>query len=150
MKAITLWQPWATLMALGAKTFETRSWDTNYRGEIVVHAAKAEQAWARDLFWQEPFLSILVEAGYEGPEHLPRGVILSVHELKECYKTPGIPGQRTRYAGGILIPPAWPESQFGNYGGRRYAWHMPLIRALDTPIAIRGRQKLWEWEGDGR
>ena len=40
MKAITLWQPWASLIACGAKKYETRSWATRYRGPIAIHAAK--------------------------------------------------------------------------------------------------------------
>lgn len=40
MKAISLWQPWATLIATGAKQIETRSWATSYRGPIAIHAAK--------------------------------------------------------------------------------------------------------------
>lgn len=40
MQALSLWQPWATLIAIGAKTIETRSWGTRYRGRIAIHAAK--------------------------------------------------------------------------------------------------------------
>ncbi len=40
MKAITIWQPWASLLACGAKQYETRSWATSYRGPIAIHAAK--------------------------------------------------------------------------------------------------------------
>lgn len=40
MKVITLWEPWASLIAVGAKMIETRSWNTNYRGRIAIHAAK--------------------------------------------------------------------------------------------------------------
>ena len=39
MKAITIWQPWASLLACGGKRFETRSWATSYRGPIAIHAA---------------------------------------------------------------------------------------------------------------
>lgn len=39
MKAITLWQPWASLVAVGAKTIETRSWSTKHRGPLAIHAA---------------------------------------------------------------------------------------------------------------
>lgn len=39
MKALTLWQPWASLVALGVKTVETRSWSTPYRGPLAIHAA---------------------------------------------------------------------------------------------------------------
>ncbi len=38
MKALSLWQPWASLIALGVKTIETRSWATNYRGPLAIHA----------------------------------------------------------------------------------------------------------------
>lgn len=36
---LTLWQPWASLVAIGAKTIETRGWATPYRGPIAIHAA---------------------------------------------------------------------------------------------------------------
>lgn len=38
MKALTLQQPWAQLVALGVKTIETRSWSTKYRGRLLIHA----------------------------------------------------------------------------------------------------------------
>ena len=40
MKAITVWQPWASLLVSGRKRYETRSWATSYRGPIAIHAAK--------------------------------------------------------------------------------------------------------------
>ncbi len=40
IKAISLHQPWASLIAMGLKKFETRSWLTNYRGKLVICAAK--------------------------------------------------------------------------------------------------------------
>lgn len=40
MKAITVWQPWASLLASGRKKYETRSWATSYRSPIAIHAAK--------------------------------------------------------------------------------------------------------------
>lgn len=44
MKCLTLWQPWASLMAIGEKTIETRSaacwWAINHRGPLLIHAAK--------------------------------------------------------------------------------------------------------------
>lgn len=38
MKAITILQPYASLIVAGAKQYETRSWDTPYRGIIAIHA----------------------------------------------------------------------------------------------------------------
>jgi hypothetical protein len=40
VKALTVRQPWASLIACGAKTIETRSWRTSYRGPIAIHAGK--------------------------------------------------------------------------------------------------------------
>ncbi|MFL5577327.1 MAG: ASCH domain-containing protein [Gemmatimonadaceae bacterium] len=54
MKALTLTQPWATLVAIGAKTIETRSWPTHYRGEVAIHAAKGFPDWARQIVDGEP------------------------------------------------------------------------------------------------
>lgn len=41
MKMLTLHQPWASLIACGVKTIETRSWSTDYRGPLAIHAGKA-------------------------------------------------------------------------------------------------------------
>jgi hypothetical protein len=53
VKALSLWQPWASLIAVGAKTIETRGWSTTYRGPLLIHAARkiprldeAREAWA--------------------------------------------------------------------------------------------------------
>lgn len=48
MKLISLWEPWASLMAIGAKKIETRSWATSYRGWLAIHAAKRWTAAERD------------------------------------------------------------------------------------------------------
>lgn len=40
MKALSLTQPWASLVAIGAKRIETRSWSTSYRGLVAIHASK--------------------------------------------------------------------------------------------------------------
>jgi hypothetical protein len=39
VKVLTLRQPWATLVAVRSKTIETRSWSTNYRGALAIHAS---------------------------------------------------------------------------------------------------------------
>lgn len=40
MKTLTLKQPWASLIANGYKKYEFRTWKTNYRGPILIHAGK--------------------------------------------------------------------------------------------------------------
>ena len=40
MKALSIRQPWANLIASGQKTIETRKWKTNYRGDLLIVASK--------------------------------------------------------------------------------------------------------------
>src|SRR5438093_913975 len=55
MRAITLYEPWASLWVMGEKIHETRSWPLNGLGWIAVHAGKSEDYLA--LVYKEPFLS---------------------------------------------------------------------------------------------
>lgn len=48
LKALTLWQPWATLIAIGAKRIETRGWATSYRGPLVISCRQKQARLARD------------------------------------------------------------------------------------------------------
>jgi len=52
LKAITIWQPWASLIAIGEKQYETRSWKTDYRGPIAIHAAAKRPPNQRDIPWE--------------------------------------------------------------------------------------------------
>lgn len=63
MKALTLWQPWATLVALGVKTIETRSWSTSYRGPLAIHAAKKAPEYG-------PVGAYLVEPWFDHVRHV--------------------------------------------------------------------------------
>jgi hypothetical protein len=67
VKALTLTQPWATLIAVGAKRIETRSWATDYHGQIAIHAAKGlgPVGGKRGLYEQcleQPFRDVIAEA----------------------------------------------------------------------------------------
>jgi hypothetical protein len=59
MKAITILQPWASLIACGAKQIETRRWATSYRGPIAIHTGKQWEMYRRKLTYQDPFHSAL-------------------------------------------------------------------------------------------
>jgi hypothetical protein len=54
IKVLTLWQPWATLIAEGVKTIETRSWRTNHRGPLAIHAARSTGSQLRATYTEEP------------------------------------------------------------------------------------------------
>lgn len=132
MKAISLTQPWATLVAVGAKCIETRSWQTSYHGKIMIHAARSFPAWAIRLCLDEPFLSVLVWAGYRSPDELPRGFIIASAELVRIER---------------ITPanlPAEPELSFGDYTPGRFAWYLEDVKPV-SPIAAKGALGLWEW-----
>lgn len=65
IKAITLWQPWALLMALKEKEYETRSWMTTYRGPLAIHAAKNFPKDARSLCLRDSFCGVLRRWGWD-------------------------------------------------------------------------------------
>lgn len=95
MKAITLWQPWASLVALGVKTIETRSWSTSYRGQLFIHAAAREPDWEEiedghrfgtlgDFQWARRIKrgsTLEYYVNGDGPHQLPLGVIVAVCDL---------------------------------------------------------------------
>lgn len=153
MKAITIHQPYATLIAIGAKQYETRSWPTRYRGPIAIHAGKTIDGiydLAREVHHRRidglpyaPFahavFDCLKESGhYPSPftcAQFPVGSIVAIGELVDCYQM------------GIDAPNA-NERLFGFWSVGRYAWKIANVEFLDTPIPVRGQQGLWEYAAD--
>ena len=87
MKAVTIIQPWASLLALGEKQYETRSWKTSHRGKILIHAARKFTDDPRNLCTLEPFHSALAKHGIAKPTELPLGRIVGIAELTDCIPT---------------------------------------------------------------
>jgi hypothetical protein len=145
MKALSLWQPWATLVAVGAKKFETRSWGTPYRGALAIHATKHtwQQAALAD---SDPYRAALVAAGYHTEEHydLPHGAIIAVCNLTAVLQVPAMAHIQTM----VELPPHEPERSFGDYTPGRYAWKLENVRRLEFPVVWRGAQGLWHVPSD--
>lgn len=150
MKVLTLTQPWATLVAIGAKKIETRSWWTSHRGPLAIHAAKGFPAWARGLIYQEPFASTLAQAGIFTESALPLGVIVATCNLIGTgLITPArsyIKVKPQPHYNCVGVPPEEPELSFGDYTPGRYAWILTDIQPLPEPIPARGMQGLWEFD----
>lgn len=144
MKALTLWQTWASLVALGAKKIETRSWRTTYRGELAIHSSQKMTREMKALCEREPFASALDHVFAAGDE-LPLGAIVAVCNLKICLPLAGI--QRNvgpvEGVGYFRLPPDEPERSFGDYAPGRFAWILTNIRRLDSPIPCKGELGLW-------
>lgn len=153
MKAISLWQPWASLIAVGAKKFETRSWPTNYRGPIAIHAAK--KPFDTDSFLDRelhPFAEVLGLPDIYSFDALPYGCIVATARLVDCHemlddesgKMLNIYLQRPNYFKEYIQAI---ERHFGDWRPGRFAWELADVKALPRPIPAKGRQGLWEWEG---
>ena len=89
MKALTIIQPWATLIASGHKMNETRSWKTNYRGEVLIHAGKNPKDYTSGCYIDDPDGRHFQEAGItpNNFEELPRGSIIGKATLVNCIHT---------------------------------------------------------------
>lgn len=141
MKAITIHQPWASLIAIGAKRFETRGWKTNYRGPIAIHAGKKKLPHL--IHWNRSILKALGEYGLDLYE-LPTGCVVAIANLTDCLQsvdtwTDGyeLEGRRLIYS---------PEYEFGDFTPGRYAWELTDVKMLPEPIPAKGQQGLWNWD----
>lgn len=141
MKAITIIQPWATLIAIGAKKYETRGWATKHRGPLAVHAGKKIDWGACE---REPIKSTLARFGYNAL-NLPKGVIVATAIVNDCNHVSGNFGKEVVLFNGNSI--IGEELSFGNYSQGRYAWELADVQPLHEPIPAKGRQGLWNWDG---
>lgn len=130
MKALSLWQPWASLVVLGVKQIETRSWSTEYRGPIIIHATGSVPPPALDFWRQAEVLHLLKGAGVMEPRGLPMGSHIGTVDL----------------VGVVKVEDAQINSQeerLGNYTAGRYAWLLDNPRELNEPVPAAGHQRLW-------
>jgi hypothetical protein len=140
MKAITIIQPWATLIALGEKRFETRSWTTKHQGPLAIHAGKKIE---KKLCRIEPFRSILAAHGFD--EHnLPTGSIIATARLTGCFKVNENHGTAAFLDTGLHISVRGNEYFFGDFSAGRFAWELTDVKRID-PTPAKGQQGLWNW-----
>jgi activating signal cointegrator 1 len=158
VKVLTLTQPWATLIAIGAKHIETRSWNTNYRGPLAIHAAQgiASVGAAQGLIHlcqSEPFHTALAAGGFPMVSALPRGAIVATCVLIDCVPTwprwASVEPYFTATHGDNYwhVPPPEPERSFGDYTPGRFAWLLGNVKALPEPVPCKGHLGLWQYEG---
>ena len=130
MRALTLTQPWASLIAMLLKTYETRWWKTSYRGPLLIHAS-------REVDWD--FIHSPIGEEYDmprlwTPEHPPPTMaILAVADLQDCIPT-------------WPAPPSLTEADLdtGDWSWDRWAWQLVNIRPLPAPVPCRGNVSVWK------
>ncbi|MBC9716857.1 ASCH domain-containing protein [Streptomyces sp. TRM66268-LWL] len=113
VRALTLWQPWASAMAYGTKRIENRRWATDYRGWVLIHAGLTLDRQAYDLPLARPFL--------KRPQ--PRGAIVAVSRLVDCHENDG-------YCTLWSTPGQW-------------HWEFTDLRTLARPLPWPGARGLW-------
>ena len=142
MRALSLTQPWATLVAIGAKRIETRSWRTSYAGRIAIHAATGFPGWARDTVRDDPrFSQALNQAGFFTWGDLPRGVIVATARLTGCHRAENVQFDLSKAKEAA-------EYAFGDYAPSRWAWFLQGVKFLSAPVPCRGALGLWTMPAD--
>jgi hypothetical protein len=128
--AITLHQPWASLIAAGRKQYETRDWPTDYRGLIAIHAGrkpKNKQELQEHQEIVESFSDLLNgECPYSG--------IVAIATMTDCI----------RMTEEFIELQSSTELRCGGWVAGRYAFKLEDIRTIE-PIAAVGKQGLWKW-----
>lgn len=143
MKVITILQPFATLIAIKEKRFETRSWKTDYRGPLLIHAGKGTQYMY--LCEQKSFKDILKKHGYN-KDNLPLGNIIAKVNLKDCIKVVYEDSMDAQLEDDFTIGDK--EYIFGDYTPGRYAWKLEDVEMFKEPIPVKGQQRLWNYRGE--
>ena len=136
MRALTIWQPWAVAIVLGFKRYETRSWTTNYRGPLLIHAATR---WTKYEIAFHRVAADNLRKAY-GPsdarcsqfERSPAlGAVLAIAYLVDCHRTDGFRANDSSV-----------ECMFGDFSPGRFAFQIENVVPI-SPIHAAGKQGLW-------
>lgn len=150
IKALTLHQPWASLIAWEDKKFETRSWETPYRGLLAIHAGKTLdlEMYHSDAIQTllQPYYDMgLCKDAEDAKKLFPLGGFVAMSWLLDCLKTEDLRKSQT------YMHREWVrERSFGNFSAGRYAWHLGHTVSITNKIAARGYQGLWTPKGPVR
>ena len=124
MKAITLKQPWATLVIEGYKKYEFRTWKTNYRGEIYIHAGKSVDKKA-----MEKLKNLNLE--------YPKSKILGKVIIEDCIQLNDELNKKISDENPLV---------YGHKKDRKgYAWKLGKVTKMNIEKEIKGKLGLWEY-----
>jgi hypothetical protein len=131
IKALSLWQPWADAIRVGAKQIETRHWVTHYRGWLAIHAAK------KKIDRSDQDFVDFAEHWVGDLNKLDFGAVVCVVKLTNCRPTEALREEIGE-----------DEQLWGNYDDGRWGWMLDGVPVIDiTPvIPVIGHQGLFDWE----
>jgi activating signal cointegrator 1 len=138
MKALTIQQPSASLLAVGATSLLTSRQPTDERGPIAIYAAwtfpMADMVLLKRHHYREAlgqhYFGDELDAGY-----LPTGAVVAVGLLTDCLST-NDPDN--------LPPLGSPQSYFADFTADRFIWRFDQVRRLEVPIKCGGARGFWE------
>jgi hypothetical protein len=150
MKALTIWQPWASLVMIGAKPYEFRRWDYRERARylegqrIVIHAG------ARPVKLTE--VEDIIARMMDRLSSLRAELALPLLErLHASYKCRGVVELAAGLGTAILGKPRQVSALFNSPADsdridhHMWAWPFTDIQPFVAPIPMRGMQGFWEW-----
>jgi len=138
MKALTISQPYASLIADGEKFVENRKWEVVYRGPLAIHAGKGTQ--------------------YLDAEQLrdyPTGCIIAIARLVACphlsrIQEYGVDPERRKRLIALGSTKNWSELYRHEHTEGPFCWVLEDVKKLESPIPARGAQGLWDWRNGWR
>lgn len=126
MKAITIKQPWASLIAHGIKDIENRNWRTNFRGRVLIHSsAKGDIANFGCLQPNQRLKVLNTPMSRIGFNDLPFGSIIGSVEIVDCVQN---------YAS------VWADKGV-------YNWVLSNAVLFSEPIPAKGKLSFWDFDG---
>ncbi len=126
MKVITIKQPWATLIRDGLKEYEFRTWNTKYRGEILIHAGKGVDKEAMKRF---KYLNL----------DYPSGCIIAKCKITDSIKVDDSFKEKNIDKNSLV----YKNIIDNNYDG--YAFKLENIKKIN-PIYVNGKLGLWSYD----
>lgn len=141
MRVLTVWQPFASLIVNGCKTFETRTWapPKMFIGErIAISAASKFTKEQQDFCYEPNFAQYYSGTGLPDLSDLDRAVVLGsvcLHSVE-------------RMEIETFDEVSAEERAYGNWRYGNYAWRLTQPRIYDYPVPVRGMQGLWRWKDD--
>lgn len=141
MRVLSVKQPWAHMLIDGTKPFEIRTWKTDYRGRIALHAssgtvADALERGVEDDAWAECFArSALVTA--QDVKALQRSAIIGTIEIAEIGTLDDLEDSMSDAELDL----------FDEVDGDHFLWRMTKPLRI-APLSIDGKLNLWTLPDD--
>ena len=121
MKVLTIKEPWASLIVQGFKEYEFRSWRTNYRGKILIHAGLSKENLDR---FKDYNLDI------------SSGEIIGEAYIVDCLLVDEVLDKKLREVD---------ENVYGNNHIGLYAFKLEKAVKYDKKIKVKGKLGLWNY-----